>query len=153
MSKEGWCINHWSYLLKYQVLKLNESSKSAHPGVSARKKGMSIRPQLSRQQMGTSQLHELTSVSLTWLGLCHRMLWNYPFRNPWKAWLKWDWQRARPSRLMAQREQEAWRTHSEIQMSVVANHSYHSSKASFLRCSAFFTVQLSHPYMTTGKKT
>ena len=28
---------------------------------------------------------------------------------------------------------------------------YHSSKASTLRCSAFFIVQLSHPYMTTGK--
>ena len=28
---------------------------------------------------------------------------------------------------------------------------YHSSKASILWCSAFFTVQLSHPYMTTGK--
>ena len=27
----------------------------------------------------------------------------------------------------------------------------HSSKASILRHSAFFTVQLSHPYMTTGK--
>ena len=30
---------------------------------------------------------------------------------------------------------------------------YHSSKASILRCSAFFTVQLSHPYITTGKTT
>ena len=30
---------------------------------------------------------------------------------------------------------------------------HHSSKASILRRSAFFTVQLSHPYMTTGKKT
>ena len=28
---------------------------------------------------------------------------------------------------------------------------HHSSKASILRCSAFFTVQLSHPFMTTGK--
>ena len=28
---------------------------------------------------------------------------------------------------------------------------HHSSKASVLRCSAFFTVQLSHPHMTTGK--
>ena len=28
---------------------------------------------------------------------------------------------------------------------------HHSSKASILRCSAVFTVQLSHPYMTTGK--
>jgi len=28
---------------------------------------------------------------------------------------------------------------------------HHSSKASILQCSAFFTVQLSHPYKTTGK--
>ena len=28
---------------------------------------------------------------------------------------------------------------------------YHNSKASILQCSAFFIVQLSHPYMTTGK--
>ena len=29
---------------------------------------------------------------------------------------------------------------------------HHSSKASILQCSAFFIVQLSHPYMITGKK-
>ena len=28
---------------------------------------------------------------------------------------------------------------------------HHSLKASILHCPAFFTVQLSHPYMTTGK--
>ena len=28
---------------------------------------------------------------------------------------------------------------------------HHSSKAPILRCSAFFIVQISHPYMTTGK--
>ena len=28
---------------------------------------------------------------------------------------------------------------------------HHSSKASLLRCSAFVIVQLSHPYVTTGK--
>ena len=28
---------------------------------------------------------------------------------------------------------------------------YHSSKPSIIQCAAFFTVQLSHPYMTTGK--
>ena len=32
---------------------------------------------------------------------------------------------------------------------VFSNH--HSSKASILQCSALFTVQLSHPYLTTGK--
>ena len=30
---------------------------------------------------------------------------------------------------------------------------HHRSKASILRCSAFFIVQLSHPYMTNGKTT
>ena len=30
---------------------------------------------------------------------------------------------------------------------------HHSSKASILQCSAFFMVQLSHPYMTAGKST
>ena len=30
---------------------------------------------------------------------------------------------------------------------------HHSSKASILLCSAFFTVQFSHPYMTSGKTT
>ena len=30
---------------------------------------------------------------------------------------------------------------------------HHSSKASMLWCSAFFMVQISHPYMTTGKTT
>ena len=30
---------------------------------------------------------------------------------------------------------------------------HHNLKASILQCSAFFTVQLSHPYMTTGKTT
>ena len=30
---------------------------------------------------------------------------------------------------------------------------HHSSKASILRCSALFTVQLLHPYLTTGKTT
>ena len=29
----------------------------------------------------------------------------------------------------------------------------HSSKPSIIRCSAFFMVQLSHPYMTAGKNT
>ena len=36
-------------------------------------------------------------------------------------------------------------------MDLLAVQGNHSSKASILRRSAFFTVQLSHPYMTTGK--
>ena len=38
-----------------------------------------------------------------------------------------------------------------VQRTVKSLLQHHSSKASILWCSAFFTVQLSHPYMTTGK--
>ena len=39
----------------------------------------------------------------------------------------------------------------EVQWTLKSLLQHHSSKASIFRCSAFFTVQLSHPYMTTGK--
>ena len=38
-----------------------------------------------------------------------------------------------------------------VQGTLRSLHQHHSSKASILRCSAFFIVQLSHLYMTTGK--
>ena len=38
-----------------------------------------------------------------------------------------------------------------VQGTLRSLHQHHSSKASILRLSAFFIVQLSHPYMTTGK--
>ena len=39
----------------------------------------------------------------------------------------------------------------EVQGTLKSLLQYHTSKASILRHSAFFLVQLSHPYMTTGK--
>ena len=39
----------------------------------------------------------------------------------------------------------------EVQGTLKSLLQHHSSKASTLQCSAFFIVQLSHPYMTTGK--
>ena len=41
-----------------------------------------------------------------------------------------------------------WLDHLAVQGNFIQ---HHSSKASILQCSAFFIVQLSHPYMTTGK--
>ena len=38
-----------------------------------------------------------------------------------------------------------------VQRSLKSLLQHHSSKVSILQCSAFFIVQLSHPYMTTGK--
>ena len=39
----------------------------------------------------------------------------------------------------------------EVQRTLKSLFQHHSSKASILQCSAFFIVQLSHPYMTPGK--
>ena len=44
-----------------------------------------------------------------------------------------------------------WPDHLAVQGTLKSLLQHHSSKASILRYSAFFTVQLSHPYMTTGK--
>ena len=44
-----------------------------------------------------------------------------------------------------------WLTLLAVQETLKSLLQHHSSKASILLCSAFFIVQLSHPYMTTGK--
>ena len=44
-----------------------------------------------------------------------------------------------------------WMSLRDLQGTLKSLLQHHSSKASFLRCLAFFIVQLSHPYMTTGK--
>ena len=44
-----------------------------------------------------------------------------------------------------------WLDHLAVQGTLKSLLQYHSSKTSILRYSAFFIVQLSHPYMTTGK--
>ena len=44
-----------------------------------------------------------------------------------------------------------WLDFLAVQESLKSLLQHHSSKASILRCSAFFTIQLSHPYVTTGK--
>ena len=44
-----------------------------------------------------------------------------------------------------------WLDFLEVQGTLKSLFQHHSSKASVLQCSAFFMVQLSHPYMTTGK--
>ena len=44
-----------------------------------------------------------------------------------------------------------WLTLFAVQGTLKSLLQHHSSKASIFLCSAFFTVQLSHPYMTTGK--
>ena len=44
-----------------------------------------------------------------------------------------------------------WLDHLAVQGTITSLLQHHSSKASVSQCSAFFIVQLSHPYMTTEK--
>ena len=44
-----------------------------------------------------------------------------------------------------------WLDHLAVQQTLKRLLQHHSSKPSILQCSAFFMVQLSHPYMTIGK--
>ena len=44
-----------------------------------------------------------------------------------------------------------WFNHFAVQWTLKSLLQHHSSKASILCCSAFFMIQLSHPYMTIGK--
>ena len=44
-----------------------------------------------------------------------------------------------------------WLDFLAVQGTLKSLHQHHSSKASILQCSVFFIVQLSHPYITTGK--
>ena len=44
-----------------------------------------------------------------------------------------------------------WLDHLAVQGTLKSLLQHHTSEASILRCSAFFIVQLSHPYVTTGK--
>ena len=45
----------------------------------------------------------------------------------------------------------SWFDHLAVQETLKSPVQHHRSKASILWCSAFFMVQLAHPYMTTGK--
>ena len=67
----------------------------------------------------------------------HVWMWQLDYEGGWalKNWCFWT--------VVLEKSLESPLDCKEIQ--------HHSSKASILWCSAFFTVQLSHPYMTTGK--
>ena len=67
----------------------------------------------------------------------------------WKILKGWEYQTTWPASwetCMQVRKEQL-----ELDMEQQSLLQHHSSKASILRCSAFFTVRLSHPYMTTGK--
>ena len=107
------------------------SSRWCHPAVSS-----SIIPFFScPQSLPTSESFPMSQLRMTW-----PKYWSFSFsiisykEHPGLISFRMDWL----DLLAVQGTRKSLLQH-------------HSSKASILRCSAFFTVQLSHPYMTTGK--
>ena len=88
---------------------------------------------------------------------CHQSLpasGSFPMSQLCKRWPKyWSFSFISPSNehpgLISFRMD--WLDLLEVQRTLKSLRQHHSSKASILWGSAFFTVQLSHPYMTTGK--
>ena len=72
--------------------------------------------------------------------------------HPWVGKIPWrrDWQ-STPVSLPIILDPSDWLDLLAIQGTFKSLLQHHSSKASILQRSAFFMVQLSHPYMTTGK--
>jgi len=73
---------------------------------------------------------------------------SWPPRTGWPKYLSLSFSII-PSRLISFRMD--WLDLLAVQGTLRSLLQHHSSKASILRHSAFFTVQLSHPYTTTGK--
>ena len=121
------------------------------------------------------QLPELTQTHVHWIGdniqLSHLLL-SSPFPPTFNLsqhqgifkWVSFSHQEAKVLEFQLQHQSFRWIFFSGLisfsmdWLDLLAVHrtlksllQNHSSKASILRCSAFFIVQLSHPYMTTGK--
>ena len=120
---------------------------------------------------GSSVLHYLpefaqilvhwVSDSINYLIFCHPLLLFpsiFPIIRVFFQWIGSSNQVAKVLKLQHQSFQWIFRVDSEITglipllskgLSSLLQH--HNSKASILQCSAFFMVQLSHPYMASGK--
>ena len=107
------------------------SSRWCHPAVSSSVVPLSTR----RQSLPTSVFSNESTLRMRWPEYWCLSFSIIPFKeHPGLVSFRMDW-----LDLLA------------VQGTLKSLLQHHSSKASTLLCSAFFTVQLSHPYMTTGK--
>ena len=94
--------------------------------------------------------------------LCHPLLINLSQHQSLFQWVSSSHQVAKVLELQLQHQSFQWIVRLipfrndwfdllTVQGTLKSLLKHHSSKASILQCSAFFMVQLSHPYMTTGK--
>ena len=163
-----WCLTVFSVILGSQepiqfssVQSLSRAQLFANPWIAARQASLSI----------TNSRSSLKLTFIQWvmpsshLILCYPLLLLPPippsirvFSNESTLRMKWPKYWSFTFSIIPSKEQPGqisfrmdWLNHLEVQGTLRSLLQHHSSKASILWRSAFFTVQLSHPYMTTGK--
>ena len=159
-SLDEWEIPYLSYQFS-SVQSLSRVRLFATPWIEARQASLSITN--SRSSL------KLTSIELVMpsshLILCRPLLLLPPippsirvFSNESTLRMRWPKYRRFSFSIIPSKEHPGlisfrmdWLDLLAVQRTLKSLLQHHSSKASNLRCSAFFTVQLSHPYMTTGK--
>ena len=133
----------------------------ATPWISARQASLSITNSWSSLRL-TSIESVMPSIHLI---LCHPLLLLPPippsirvFSNESNLHMRWPKHWSFSFSISPSKEHPGpisfrmdWLDFLAVQGTLKSLLQHHSSKASILWCSAFLTVQLSHPYMTTGK--
>ena len=156
-----WADFHFHLLLSTVQFSHSVMSYSATPWITARQASLSI--------TNSRSLPKLMSVKSVMpsshLILCHPLLLLPPippsirvFSNESTLCMRWPKYRSFSSSISPSNEHSGlisfrmdWLDLLAVEGTLKSLLQRHSSKASILQCSAFFTVQLSHPYVTPGK--
>ena len=156
-----WCIWHTFYIWFSSVQSLSRVQLFATPWIAARQASQSI-----TNSRSSSRLKSIKSVMpSSHLILCCPLLLLPPippsirvFSNEPTLRMRWPKYWSFSFSIIPSKEipglisfRMDWLDLLAVQGTLKSLLQHYSSKASVLRCSAFFTVQLSHPYMITGK--
>ena len=161
-SADEWIRKLWYiYIMEYSVQSLSCVQLFATPWTTARQASLSITNFWSLPKLMSIELVMLSNHLI----LCHPLLLlpsifpnNRVFSNESALLIRWPkyWtfsfsfspSNEHPGLISFRMD---WLDLLVVQGTLKSLLQHHSSKASILWCSAFFVVQLSHPYMTTGK--
>ena len=148
-------------IAKYSVWSLSGVQLFATPWIAARQASLSIT--ISQSSLRLTSIESVMPSSH--LILCRHLLLLPPipprirvFSSEWTILMRWPKYWSFSFSIIPCKEipglitfRMDWLDLLAVQGTPKSLLQHHSSKASIIRRSAFFTVQLSHPYMTTGK--
>ena len=160
-STLAWKIHHWKEPQVSSVQSLSRVRLFATPWIAAHQASLSI-----INSWNSLRLMSIESVMpSSHLILCHPLLLLPPiapsirvFSNESTLLMRWPKYWSFSFSIIPSKEHPGlisfrvdWLDLLAVQGTLKSLLQHHSLKTSILPCSAFFTVQLSHPYMTTGK--